>query len=81
VLEVVTEPARPPVAARAALPQATDVQSSAARAHVRVAGDSAALAGEVGAALAAAGIRAIDVRPIDASLEDVFIDLITGGRS
>jgi hypothetical protein len=57
------------------------VQSFGDRAHVRVTGDATAMAREVGAALAAAGIRTIDVRPIDASLEDVFIDLITGSRS
>jgi len=81
LLEVVTDTPRPPVDVLAAMPHVADVQSFGDRAHVRVTGDSGAMAREVGAALAAAGIRAIDVRPIDASLEDVFIDLITGSRS
>jgi len=81
LLEVVTATARPPIDVLAAVPHVIDVQSFGDRAHVRVSGDARALAHDVEAALAAAGIRAIDVRPIGASLEDVFIDLITGNRS
>jgi ABC-2 type transport system ATP-binding protein len=81
LLEVVADTARPPIELLSRLPGVRDVQSFGDRAHVRAAGNARALAGEVEAALAAAGIRVIDVRPIGASLEDVFIDLITGGRS
>jgi ABC-2 type transport system ATP-binding protein len=81
LLEVVADVARPPVDLLARIPGVRDVQSFGDRAHVRAAGDARALAQAVEAALAAAGIRAIDVRPIGASLEDVFIDLITGNRS
>jgi ABC-2 type transport system ATP-binding protein len=82
LLEVVTDTRRPPVDLLSRLPGVADVQSFGDRAHVRAAaGDARALAGEVTAALTAAGIRPLDVRPIGASLEDVFIELITGGPS
>ena len=80
LLEVVADTPRPPIDVLARVPGVRDVQSFGDRAHVRAAGDARELAHAVGAALAAAGIRAIDVRPIGASLEDVFIDLISGGR-
>jgi drug efflux transport system ATP-binding protein len=80
LLEVVADTSRPPVDLLAKVAGVLDVQSFGDRAHVRVAGDARALARDVTAALTAAGIRAIDVRPIDASLEDVFIELITGDR-
>jgi drug efflux transport system ATP-binding protein len=81
LLEVVVDAPRPPIDLLARVPGVRDVQSFGDRAHVRAAGDARALAREVDAALTAAGLRAIDVRPIGASLEDVFIDLITGSRS
>jgi drug efflux transport system ATP-binding protein len=81
LLEVVVDAPRPPIDLLARVPGVRDVQSFGDRAHVRAAGDARALAREVEAALTAAGLRAIDVRPIGASLEDVFIDLITGSRS
>jgi ABC-2 type transport system ATP-binding protein len=82
LLEVVTDTPRPPVDILARVPGVRDVQSFGDRAHVRATGNEArALAQAVTAALAAAGIRVLDVRPIGASLEDVFIDLITGTRS
>jgi ABC-2 type transport system ATP-binding protein len=80
LLEVVADSPRPPVDLLARVPGVRDVQSFGDRAHVRAGGDARALAGAVEAALTAAGIRVIDVRPIGASLEDVFIDLITGDR-
>ena len=80
LLEVVADTPRPPIDVLARVPGVRDVQSFGDRAHVRAAGDARELAHAVSAALAAAGIRAIDVRPIGASLEDVFIDLISGGR-
>src|SRR4051812_23721839 len=81
LLEVVVDAPRPPVDLLARVPGVRDVQSFGDRAHVRAAGDARALAHAVEAALTAAGVRVIDLRPIGASLEDVFIDLITGGRS
>jgi ABC-2 type transport system ATP-binding protein len=81
LLEVSVAAARPSLDVLRSIPEVLDVQSFGDRAHVRAAGDARGLAREVDAALAAAGLRVIDLRPIGASLEDVFIDLITGGRS
>jgi ABC-2 type transport system ATP-binding protein len=81
LLEVVADAPRPPVDVLARVPGVRDVQSFGDRAHVRASRDARALLPDVQAALAAAGIGVIDIRPIGASLEDVFIDLITGDRS
>jgi ABC-2 type transport system ATP-binding protein len=81
LLEVVADAPRPPVDVLARVAGVRDVQSFGDRAHVRASRDARALLPEVQAALAAAGIGVIDIRPIGASLEDVFIDLITGDRS
>src|SRR5215831_18241424 len=80
LLEVMTDTPRPAVELLARVPGVADVQSFGDRAHVRAVGDARSLQRDVEGALAAAGLRAIDVRPIRASLEDVFIDLITGSR-
>lgn len=82
LLEVVTETARPPIDVLAGVPGVDDVQTFGDRAHVRIAGvdmDSAGAA--LTAALAHHGIRALSVRPVPASLEDVFIDLIARGEA
>jgi ABC-2 type transport system ATP-binding protein len=82
LLEVVTETARPPIDVLSAVAGVDDVQTFGDRAHVRVAGvdmDSAGAA--LTAALAHHGIRALSVRPVPASLEDVFIDLIARGEA
>src|SRR5881394_2496128 len=68
LLEVVTDTPRPPIEILARVPGVRDVQSFGDRAHVRGAGDAGALAHDVTAALAATGIRVLDVRPIGASL-------------
>jgi ABC-2 type transport system ATP-binding protein len=81
LLEVVVDAPRPPIDLLARVPGVRDVQSFGDRAHVRAETDARSLAGAVEEALAAAGFRVLDVRPIGASLEDVFIDLITGSRS
>jgi drug efflux transport system ATP-binding protein len=81
LLEVVTGAPRPPVEILRTVPGVEDVQNFGDRAHVRIrAGSQAALTSEIERALAAAGVGGVGVRPIVASLEDVFIDLITGSR-
>jgi ABC-2 type transport system ATP-binding protein len=63
----------------ARVPGVTDVQTFGDRLHVRIAPGSGGRAVlDIEAALSAAGIQATSIRPIAASLEDVFIDLITG---
>jgi len=59
------------------------VQPFGDRAHVRVERGAAAagVPRAIEDALARGDIPVISVRPIAASLEDVFIELITGGRS
>jgi drug efflux transport system ATP-binding protein len=95
ILEVVTEPGAspasppahrggggPPIELIARLPGVESVQPFGDRAHVRVnPGAQASVTREIEAALRAAGIAVAAVRPIAASLEDVFIDLITGRHS
>jgi ABC-2 type transport system ATP-binding protein len=82
LLEVVTEGTRPPVERIAGLPGVEDVQPFGDRAHVRIRpGAQASVAREIEAALRASGLASISIRPIAASLEDVFIDLITGQRT
>jgi ABC-2 type transport system ATP-binding protein len=79
LIEVVVDAARPPLEAIATVPGVIDVQSFGDRAHVRVApGSGARASAAIEAALASTGVRVTSVRPVVASLEDVFIDLITG---
>lgn len=78
LFEVLADAARPPVDLLAGIAGVTDVQVFGDRAHVRFAETTAAAGLEaIRAALQSAGVRALSVRPIPASLEDVFIDLIT----
>ncbi len=77
LLEVIAETPRPPVEALARVPGVADVQSFGDRAHVRLAGTSqSAGADAIRMALAEQHITLTSVRPIAASLEDVFIELI-----
>ena len=79
LFEVLTDQPRPPVAVLATVPGVTDVQVFGDRAHVRFAdGTATAAAAAVAEVLGRSGMRATSVRPIPASLEDVFIDLIVG---
>jgi ABC-2 type transport system ATP-binding protein len=77
LLEVAVDAPRPPVEPLGRVPGVVDVQSFGDRAHVRVAPGQAAVAGAaISRELQALGFAGISVRPIAASLEDVFIDLI-----
>jgi ABC-2 type transport system ATP-binding protein len=81
LLEVTVDLPRPPLELLASLPCVSDVQSFGDRAHVRLAaGAAAAGARAIEAALSGHGIRVVAIRPIAASLEDVFIDLIGAAR-
>ncbi len=72
----------PPVELIARLPGVESVQPFGDRAHVRIKpGAQASVTREIEAALRAAGTPVAGIRPIAASLEDVFIDLITGRHS
>ena len=78
LVEVLVSASRPPVDLLASASGAIDVQVFGDRAHVRFAGDDGSAAtAAITDVLAGAGLRAISMRVIPASLEDVFIDLIT----
>jgi ABC-2 type transport system ATP-binding protein len=78
LLEILTDTPRPPIDILAGLPGIEDVQLFGDRAHARIAAGSAStVMRRVEEALDHAGIRAAGIRPIAASLEDVFIDLIS----
>jgi ABC-2 type transport system ATP-binding protein len=82
LLEVSVQAIRPPVEMLAALPGVADVQPFGDRAHVRVAsGRASAIAASMRQSLEDQGVTDVSVRPIAASLEDVFIDLIAGSTS
>jgi ABC-2 type transport system ATP-binding protein len=82
LLEVSVNDARPSLDILRSIPDVVDVQSFGDRAHVRVPRDRAASgAATIVAALERAGSTAVTVRPIVASLEDVFIDLIGGAKA
>ena len=79
MLEVIADTPRPPVEVLVGVEGVLDAQSFGDRAHVRVrGGDTAGAASAIEAALRRAGLQPVSVRPVAASLEDVFIDLITG---
>lgn len=79
LLEVIVDGLRPPVDLLAAIPGVKDVQPFGDRAHVRLQGPTAREGTfAIEAALAAHGVRALGIRPIAPSLEDVYIDLIGG---
>jgi ABC-2 type transport system ATP-binding protein len=78
LLEVVTETARPPIDLLATVAGVADVQPFGDRAHVRLRGvthDQATTA--LDATLRQHGIPVVSIRPVAASLEDVFIELVT----
>jgi ABC-2 type transport system ATP-binding protein len=78
LLEVVVDAHRPPVDVLTAVPGVVDVQVFGDGAHVRLTGSQPAEALDtVRRALVERGIRPIGIRAVPASLEDVFIDLVT----
>jgi ABC-2 type transport system ATP-binding protein len=78
LFEVTTDQQRPPVAVLSAVPGVIDVQVFGDRAHVRFSDTGRTQAeAAIATALERSGMRSTGVRPIPASLEDVFIDLIT----
>ena len=82
LLEVSVESQRPPLEVLAAVPGVMDVQRFGDRAHVRLQGVTIPDGTRaIGAALAAKGIGSAVIRPIAASLEDVFIELIGTSRA
>jgi ABC-2 type transport system ATP-binding protein len=79
LLEVSVRDGRPPLDLLRSIAGVADVQSFGDRAHVRMPNQGAAAgAAAVAQALERAGSTGVAVRPIAASLEDVFIDLIAG---
>ena len=82
LIEVVTDTPRPPLDMLGAAPGVEDVQSFGDRAHVRFArGAQTRGASVITSVLQQHGIRTVSVRPVPASLEDVFIALIAGKHS
>ena len=78
LLEIVTDTARPPVDLLATVDGVQDVQVFGDRAHVRLArGTQIEAIPRVTARLQREGVRVLSARPVPASLEDVFIDLVT----
>jgi len=81
ILEVITGTPRPAVEPLSRVPGVIDVQSFGDRAHARVArGAAERVTAAIETGMREAGVPLVSVRPIAASLEDVFIELITGGR-
>jgi ABC-2 type transport system ATP-binding protein len=81
LLEVIAETPRPPVDLLGSVAGVDDVQAFGERAHVRFSGMPREQAiAAVSEALARQAVHVVSVRPIAASLEDVFIALITKGE-
>jgi len=80
LVEVVADTPRPPLEILATVPGVEDVQAFGDRAHVRLGrGTQVQAIARITGALGAHGIRVVTARPVPATLEDVFIGLITGG--
>jgi drug efflux transport system ATP-binding protein len=77
LLEVIVDAPRPPVDLLRSVDGVADVQVFGDRAHVRLRGtDRVAATRAIEQTLRASSVQPIAVRPIVASLEDIFIDLI-----
>jgi ABC-2 type transport system ATP-binding protein len=82
LLEVVVEAPRPPIEALSSVEGVQDVQVFGDGAHVRMGSGNASDASDrIKTALLERGLRPVSVRPVSASLEDVFIDLVTRGAA
>ncbi len=82
LLEVSVAAGRPSLDVLRSIPDVLDVQSFGDRAHVRLPQDRGAAGRDaIVRSLEQAGATAVTVRPIVASLEDVFIDLIGGTKA
>ena len=80
LVEVVADVPRPPIDALLSVQGVEDVQAFGDRAHVRLARVPQDLAiARIREALRSRGIGVVSARPLPATLEDVFIGLITGG--
>lgn len=78
LIEIVAEPYRKALAVLASLDNIVDVQTFGDRAHVRLsAADPEEAARSIRSALEQAGLAVLGVRPIHATLEDIFIDKVT----
>jgi ABC-2 type transport system ATP-binding protein len=78
LLEIITATARPPVAMLSRVEGIADVQTFGDRAHVRLArGTQAEGIRRITEYLESNGIHVLSARPVEASLEDVFIHLVT----
>jgi ABC-2 type transport system ATP-binding protein len=77
LLEVVVQDRRPPVDLLSSVPGVNAVQIFGDGAHVRLSGAPEDGIDGVTRALAAQGMAAASIRPVPASLEDVYIDLVT----
>lgn len=77
LLEVSVRDGRPSLDILRSISGIADVQSFGDRAHVRLRQHTAVAASAIAQALERGGASGVAVRPISASLEDVFIDLIT----
>ena len=77
MFEVIVDAARPPVELLAQVPGVVDVQSFGQRAHVRVADTVRDASGTLTAVLEREGLRVVSVRAVTATLEDVFIDMVS----
>ena len=82
IFEVIADASRPPVDLLAAVPGVADVQVFGQRAHVRFDTDAPGAEAALRQALDRQGIGVTSVRPVSASLEDVFIGMLgsTGAR-
>jgi ABC-2 type transport system ATP-binding protein len=82
LLEVVTDTPRPPLEALAGVAGVDDVQAFGDRAHVRLAAATQAETSKrISESLRARGIAVRTLRAVPATLEDVFIGLISAGAA
>jgi len=81
ILEVVVDDHRRAAAVLTSVPGVEQVQMFGERAHVRVARADEGVRAALATALGAAGLNVREIRPVAASLEDVFIAKLEGARS